>query len=233
MNISKPSLNLLEQLGSAGVEEPSESLGDLLTGIKSFQIPADLAGTEEAGWIHLTDQTLGLYNGCLDALANEPELEHITRSDVDRELRALFCDLHVNRDDYQLVSTRSKRLKRFLNEILKPHEEFEIIHAIDGLRLDANSLTIGDVTFYQLGQQMAEEWGIYDSPVEGASELVGKVVGILRLSAGSQAKAVEKAREKLDTALNALRVSLAAFPGYYIHDDPFFLVNDQRSHQYW
>jgi len=201
------------------VEEPDQSLGDLNGGFKSFRIPNSLVFLEEkAGWLHLTENHLTLFVRCLDAFVEETDLAHITWFDIDREFRDLIFDLHVNRARYQGTQERSDRLKQFISDILTALEEFEVLYVIDGFQLEEGPVYIGDVVFYDLDEQSAEKWGIYDSPIKEVADLVGKAVGLVHVRTGSMGKAVEIAKEKIDTALNALRVCLVSFPDYYIHD---------------
>ena len=84
---------------------------------------------------------------------------------------------------------------------------------------------IDDVTFSLFDELRAAAWGISDR--EHERYLVGKVVARVQVRAGKVELALERAKDKVNTALNILRICGAPIP--MIHDEQL----QQRWGQDW
>lgn len=213
MPMSKETLKLLRDFAANAAKEAGDDLpvDELLRGFRTGRIPSSGA-EEDAGWRGITGEDLGHFEECVGALAAEPELEHLTRKDIDRELWELLLDYSSDWQRYQVAGIREDRLRVFLASIVKPHDPFEVMFEVEGLSIKDESIAVAGVVFSHVDEQTAAEWGISDQDgyMRISNELVGKAVGRVKVKAGSSSKALEKAREELDMALNVLRVCIAS-----------------------
>jgi len=220
--ISPNTQKLLSQLAELFATETNDFQDDILGTFRTGRIPKSVApDNDDPGWLIVTGDTFIYYEKCLDALAEESELEHITRSDINPELWEFVCDISSNWQSYQKPKNRNDRIRDFLSALVTPHKDFEVMFRVDGLRLTENEITTCGVSFYHLDEEKASGWGIRDQvgSMQLAPELIGNSVGLVPVKAGSSSKALERAKEKFETALNVLRVCISSFPMARIWDE--------------
>lgn len=209
MSISKKAMQLLERLATQVATEPGKPIShDTFDGFKQGRIPHELSTKDDdPGWLTITGDEFNLYHDCLDALSQEPEFEHITRQDIDRELWGLVLEFSSRWREYRQPERRHDRLKGFLTSVAKPHRSYRVMFEVDHLAITDDPIQVGDASFLHLNADTAEKWGIADKSEyrEPAAQLIEKPVGLVMVDAGSSPKALEKAREKIDTAMNVLR----------------------------
>lgn len=223
MGIKSETFNLLKQLAAKVTTESGQ--GEAASGrwgaIPTILLtsPAEALSSEGTQSIRLTIDETTLYQASCHALAIEPELEHLISGrkkerEVEQPLWELVCELYLNREQYTDAGKRNERLRHFVSEITKPHDDYEVIIVVDHLSMVEGEFAVGGVTFFHLDDLRALDWGVPHHLLEGS--VADKTVGQVRVRAGSPKTAVERAKEKIDTALSALRV--CGVPMRLIHD---------------
>ena len=101
----------------------------------------------------------------------------------------------------------------------RTRNQYEVVFNLEGIKLDSDPLTIGDVVFQEFSPEFLEVDGPFREMLQRwLDELTGQSVGIVRVHAGSAKEAVDRAREGVDRALNTLRFCVGSFPPAVIHD---------------
>ena len=200
-------------------------------------IPDDIEFDRSDGIsLAITGEEYLQYVKCLESLAAEPELEHLSKREIDKELWHLTCEVFVNAEKLKDVNTLRENLAAFHERLRKPIEEFEVIIPVENLRVGNHAHEIYGVKFLEMTSARALEWGI--SKEQQAHELfytaaVDKVVAILTERGADPWKAADRAREKVATALHLLRIALLIdheprIIGWKIHDEE--LLFKQSEH---
>lgn len=118
----------------------------------------------------------------------------------------------------------------------RTRNRYEVAFNVERIKLATDPLTIGEVVFREFSPELAKDWDCAE--FDGASRkllqeeldnLTGRPVGVITVDAGSAEKAVERAQECFDRALNVLRVSISSCPHWLI-DDRMLLQRRGRFH---
>lgn len=188
----------------------------------SFRVGAvpDHLRTDEIEQLYLDGRDYWLFRDVLHRLAEERTLEHLTDRDIDPELWNFTCELYLLRRDYRDDNARRRLLSEFLRTLERPWVDFEAIFSLSDLVV-ADPFDLGGVRFRTMTIDEARAWGLAGRPSLNriAEEFDGAVVAVTRVRAGSLNKASERAREKVDGALNLLRVGLAGGIGARVWDE--------------
>jgi hypothetical protein len=218
--LRKQTKRILDQLAESMIGEPQEWQPQSTLFPKMGRIPPQVTqGNKEVEWLTITDEDLRLYLLALDALARETELQHLTRQDIDPILWEAACDLFVNRARYKEPRVRSQRMQQMVDQIPRELEAFEVLIEIEHLSVAASRIAIAGCELFRLAESTVAKWRVAPHPGRSAvNELSGKTVALVRVEAGSPNKAASIARNRVDTALNMLRVCLSTVPRHYLPD---------------
>ena len=214
MAISGVTREALNKLAHAIVREPDNAANFThapLGGFRQGPLPTHLRHAVDGGEaLAIEGEEVRLYDQALARLSAEREVEHLTTRDVDDELWELVCELFVHRDQYRNDMSRARRIREFLTRVQKPWQEYEVITAIQNLRLRVKVMDIAGVRLRCLSARAARDWGLASSPRLSrlTRDLIGKTVALTVVEAGTPARAAERAGAKTDDALNALRSAL-------------------------
>jgi len=204
VRVSAEANKLLTSLATAMVQPPNEKPS--YTG--SFRVGAipDRLRSEDGESLHLGGRDYWLYRKVLNQLASEKTLEHLTDRDIDPELWDLVCELFLNRQIYREQAARRKRISQFLQTVERPWRDFEALFAVSDLTVDGE-FVVGGVTLRTITTDYARSWGLdgHEHLERTGRELDGSTVAIAQVRAGSHARASERAKERIDDALNLLR----------------------------
>ena len=182
-------------------------------------------GSDDLTWLFLSGEAIQLYFEALDALENDPAFKHLTRRDLDTGLADLMYDLVINRERMNRSRVRRERIECFLSVLARPLVPYEIAFNVEGIKFGSNPLTIGNVVFQEFGPEMVKDWNyakaegpIQESIREMLGNITGQPVGIVTIHAASAGKAVDRAQEDFERALNTLRVCIGSFPWPVVPD---------------
>ena len=174
---------------------------------------------------------------CLESLTDERELEHLSKREIDKELWHLLCEVFVDSDKLKKPKALKELLASFQDRLRKPLEEYEIIVPIENLKLGNYTHRIAAVAFVEASSEFLQKWGInknnklheffYDAAVD-------KAVALLSEYAGDYSKAIDRARETINTAIAMLRVALLfdhepRIVGWKIHDEEMLFRESEHS----
>lgn len=167
------------------------------------------------------------YINCLESLTNERELEYLSKRGIEKELWHLVCEIFFSEEQLQKAGGLRKILVSFQKRLRKPLEDYEIIIPIENLKFGEYVHEIGGVKFLEMSPEFAQKWGIIKE--SKFHELfykvaINKVIAILSEQGADSSKAAQRAREKVNTALNMLRFALLLdheprIIGWKIHDE--------------
>ena len=150
-----------------------------------------------------------LYSESLRSLQDDSAVEHLTRHELGEVLDILVQDLISNKEQFKRSLERRQRVSKFVSEISKPHEKYEVAFVIEWVKFPIDPVIIGGVEFREFTHQIAIDWG-YETTSDLFKEMIngiiGQPVGIVTVYAGTFEKAAERAQTLLESALNALRV---------------------------
>lgn len=208
----------LEQSTQAKIKKLAESINNEPLGIKpSSHSGPVLVKTQNAGNISrmftLSGMQAQLYLDVLQSLGKEIALEHLTRADLDNALIGLVVDLDSNRQ--QDSREIRQRIGAFVSEIARLPLDYEVLFVIEPVVFGSESLTIGDVVFQELTHELAKEWNF------AKDDLTNQAVGVVKVKAGTTDKALERAQNLFDRALNILRVCVGS-------SDPRRMIWDEQ-----
>lgn len=232
MALKKQGQKLLRKLAVQVAKQP----GPLEDGEGFFykfgQIPESVSKPgEDVHQLFLTKDEWIAYSDALDALVAEPELEHVARNDIDRDLWEMVCDLAINWRGFQSSGNLGRRIAKFTQQALRPHQDYEVVFTIDDLQLSGCTLRFGRVVFTRMEDEQAWDWCQSDHPLhaELLSDIRGSTVAIARVRAGSPTKAVERAVIQIDSALDYLRLAVGSYRSWTIWD---FQLLQRRGSRY-
>jgi hypothetical protein len=138
-------------------------------------------------------------------------------------LFALVNDLLRERAKYTSEDALSERLELFAAAALHPTNEYDVAFPIDAILLPDGEVEIGRTKFAHFDEARLQAWAgeiAEDSIVR--EQLLGRTVGLVRVSAGSPYKAFELAGLEVDTALALMRAAMASSGAIAPMDDLFW-----------
>ena len=198
--------NRIAELATWLIEEPLTDMDAMNQGphLERF-LP--ISGGSHLGRLYIDKEGVDLYFSALDALEKDRVCEHIDRRTIDEELARLAHDLRQEQQKMKNRNVCEKRLRLFFSEITRPLSTYEFIFRLEGIKkLPSDPFTIGNVAFREFSRELAgingQCEGIHQKKIE---EFIGQPVTIVKAEAGSTEKAVERAREYCERALNTLR----------------------------
>ena len=208
VRVSDETAKALARLAHEITEQPDE----IVSGAVSFKdaVVPDRLRTDEFESFHIRGRKYWLYRLALSHLAEEKTLEHLTARDIEPQLWDLVCELSIRRESYRDQKMRSRRISEFLRSIERPWRNFEAILGLSDLGV-TEEFIIGGVTFQKMTAAGARKWGLggHEHLVRTAKLISASPIAMTEIRAGSHAKASERAKEKVDDALNFLRFSLS------------------------
>jgi len=198
---------------------------DWTIAFKYGTVPAELH--EGNLYLTITGQECIQYHKCLKSLGAEISLEQSSEREVDRELWYFVCEVFLDTDSTKAKANVRKRIASLQARIQKPVELYEVLVPIDGhLRLNEHDFELAGTRVFEMHDKEATNWGIRkEKPTDRMlyDAVVDKAVALLTEKGSDPWKAVDRAREKLRTVLNTLRLSLLIdhdprVIGWKIHD---------------
>lgn len=171
--------------------------------------------------LYIDGEGVNLYLGALDALEKDRICEHIDRSTIDKELATLAYDLLQDQAGMRNGSVYQQRLNRFFLAITGPLLTYEVVFRLEGItKFPADPLTIDSVVFQGFSQELtrinSQSESTFQRQIE---EFIGQPVSIVEIEAGSTEKAVSRAREYCNRALNTLRFCIVTSHNYWAVQD--------------
>ena len=171
------------------------------------QVVPDSGSDEQMQGACLTDREADLYLRALHLLEQDEAVEHLKPTTLSESLSDFAYN--VWSAPTQGSPSVRKRVEGFIASLARPLAEYDVAFTVDHITLGEQTLTVGEVQFQEFTREMAHAWGFVETNEHDKallSEALGKVLGIVTVSAGTQEKAVERARQLLDRALSMLRV---------------------------
>lgn len=177
------------------------------------------------------------YIQCLELLANEKEIEHSSKREIEKELWHLVCEIFANADKLKDPKALRKVINSFQDQLRKPLEEYEIIIPIENLQLGKYVHEINGVKLFQILPEFAEKWGIIKENKTHElfyKDAIDKVVALLSEYAADPTKAIARARNRVNTVLDVLRVALLVdheprIVGWRIHDEEMLFKQSEQA----
>jgi hypothetical protein len=168
-----------------------------------------------------------VYEAARDELWRDPALANRSFSEVDSDVWGLLDDLTRSRQEYNDQESLDQRVEQFLRKLLRPTDQYDVAVEISSLMLPTVELALGPTTFTHFDWSWARKWGIRRKAETGA-ELIGRAVGIVRVSAGSFDKAWELATNEIDTSLAVLRTTMVESNAFAPVDELFLQQRGRR-----
>jgi hypothetical protein len=230
--IGKATKDVLNRLSLKIIQEPQEESSANLWVTGGFMQRAfpdrfrDAAGGEA---LSLAGDEVRLYREALGRLGAESELEHISERDVDDELWDFVCGLFVDRTKYKGDPARAKAVRELVERLRRPWRDYDVMAVIENVRLTVRELDAAGVKIRYLSPHGALEWGLGRSKQLDpyAREFVNKVVAIAQERAGSPQRAAERAANKIDDALHALRTAVLGSSRWRVLDEHLLFKRGQ------
>ena len=200
-------------------------LDDSSLGLEDW-IPEELLTEEEkqkhSKRIVLTaDETKDFYS-VFKQLRRDDRTEYLDNKELKDRLWYLVCDVFADRDLYKSnVNKLKERISTFLSDICKPIELYEAMFRVENLHVQ-NQFSFWDCSVGKYDRNWLIAWGLnpdrplYDEKV--IAEFENQTVIVVSVEANNGKVAVEKARKKAATRLNALQVYLSDAPSIQDED---------------
>ncbi len=175
--------------------------------------------------LSITGQECIQYHKCLQSLVAEISLELSSESEIDNELWYFVCEIFFDTDTTK--ANIKKRIASLQARTQKPVELYEILVPIEGrLRLNDHGFELAGTQVFEMHDKEATDWGIRkDKAMDKMlyDAVIDKPVALLTEKGSDPWKAAGRARERLRTALNTLRLYLLIdheprVVGWKIHD---------------
>jgi hypothetical protein len=212
MSFQKQTTEALKKLGEILIDGRRTSMtGSPLVPIQLIALPEDIPNENKIGYISLNADGAAAYHLGLAQLRTELELEYLNDDELDDRLGHLTSEIYLGSSSLKDNRQLNDLLKSFENSILKPVEDYEVIIPILDLKLESSPIEIGGVRLYNMTAENAAGMGIEkEKPLYQPffDALVGHAVASVISRGNDPKKVVERAREKLRTALNLLRLAL-------------------------
>jgi len=192
-------------------------------------IPEDIEYDKPEGEsLIISGQEYIQYDKCVKSLGAESSLEYLSKREIDKELWHFVCEAFF--ESYLLKDKASikRKVNLFQERLSKPIEQYEVLIPIEnGLRLGGHNFEIAGIKLFEMSENDALNWSITkDKPLYSNfyDAVVNKAVALLYEKGCDPWKAADRARERLTTALNILRVALlidheSRVIGWKIHDE--------------
>jgi hypothetical protein len=201
------------------------------------KIPEDIEFDRAQGdSLHITGEEYNQYHLCLVSLVNERELEYLSNREIDKELWHLVCEIFTNTTILKDPKALRKSLYSFQNRLKKPLIEYEIIIPIENLKIGEHVYEIAGTKLFEMSPEFAQQWGIIKDKIIHDiffKEAVGKAVATLTENAADPDKAAERARDRVKTSLDILRVALLLdheprVISWKIHDEEMLFTQSEH-----
>jgi len=190
-------------------------------------IPDDIEYDKSEGEsLRISGEEYIRYQKCLQSLESERSLEYMSRREIDRELWHLVCEIFIESDQIKDSKAIERKIVSFQKRLDRPTEKYEVLIPIENLEMGLHIHEIAGVKLFKMEPEYALSWGIKKGrPLHDIlyDAVINRTVAVLTEEGNDPWKAVSRARDKLGTALNALRVSLVIdhkprIVGWKIHD---------------
>ena len=163
----------------------------------------------------IVDREFQQYRECLDSLSGEPDLECMSRKEIDTELWHLVCEAYVDAGKFKSSAAIKERVASFeadLLKITKPIKKYEVLIPIQGLKLKSGTVQISDVKLVQVSDEVAKEWNLTKGGTAPQDLLydafISNGAAIIPEKGNDPQKAIDRARARLLTVLDFLRTAL-------------------------
>ena len=203
------------------------------------QIPADIKcgdSVRQTGLLIKTSEEMSHYHYCLALLtASFKDMDH---SALDNELWRFYCTVYCAPERF----THEKEVKSLIAalpaRLVKPANDYEVFIILEKhLELKGHVIDLAGARFTEMSEQTLLDWRIDQAASVMHKQfhdmVVGKPVAFVRERAYGPKKALEAARSKVNSALNALRVALLIdhtprIVGWRIHDMELLFRPDEQ-----
>lgn len=243
MSIDNSTRNKIESFVQAVVEEPDNANTEGFRGTYVLRTPGfseTSANTFEPntddipGHISLWGMPADLYLETVDALRLDSAIEHLTPAQLQDAFDHFTIELLSIRDSQANNQHAATRLMRtFIGEISRSLDDYEVVYGIENITFASDSFGVGNVEFRTFESAYAQEWCGHPSdeilPNVICDALIGQSIGLAKVKAGTYRKAVERASDEIDLALNVLRVAIASYRPGLIYD---FQLMQRRGNHY-
>lgn len=229
--------NLHKLAQSVIVNKGERSLGPSFS-TKWGEIPDDIEFDRTGGdSLSISGDEYRQYVICLESLINERELEYLSKREVDKELWHLVCEIFIGSDTLREPRAFRLLLSSFQDRLKKPLEEYEIIVPIENLQFGGHVHKILGVEFFEPSPEFLKKWGIdKDNKIHKFfyDAVISKGAAVLSEYAADPSKAVERARDTVNTALDMLRIALLfdhepRIIGWKIHDEEMLFRRSEHA----
>ena len=129
--------------------------------------------------------------------------------ELDSQVQHLTCEFVLGRSLLKNPANMAKQITNFESANLRPLDNFEVIVPIADLKLDCSPIDIGGIRLFMVTADYIATMGI-PAPFEhfAIKEFVGHSAAFVTSRGNNQKKVIERARTKIRTALNLLRLAL-------------------------
>jgi hypothetical protein len=237
--LSKKSTKLLESLiatfsaesqpGSGNVERDFRGSDVLSLRIPQTREERMQSLADNKGWpaLLIKGDDVHLFLTTLSSLRVEPELEHLTDEEVERELTRFVTEVWKTRTTFTETGVLRVHIDQFVQRVAKPFVEYEVMFGIQGLVVGDDPLCIARCRFRRFTATDIEDWGLNCTDDGGWSaqvieELSKCTLGVVQVRANNDAIALDRTQKAVDSALHALRLCFSQF-GFRIPDDQLLM----------
>lgn len=201
-------------------------------------IPDDIEyDKSEGATLTIAGQEYIQYDKCLESLQAETALEYMSRREIDRELWHFVCEVFLQSHLLKDGGSVKRKVDLLQKRLVKPIEQYEVLIPIEnGLNLGEHCFEIAGVKILEMSANDALNWGIKkDKPLHSRlheAVVNNRAVALIDERGCDPWKAADRARQRLSTALNTLRVSLLVdhdprIIGWKIHDEQMLFRQGQ------
>ena len=230
MPLSRETIKSIRRIASMMVQEdePFDPQSTLLSGFRQAVFPPRLRQQDDPQpTLLITGDEYRAFEESLGRLVLEPELEHLDPQDIDSSLWDLICELFLQKDTFKNAQKRAERVRAYLETIAKPHSTFQVAFPIEHLRLEA-PISISGVRMEHWGREKAREWSIYEG-ADLTDDFAGSTVAVVSVRAGTNNRAIERAKPLVDRALEALRFGYATSSRIRIRDSELIFRQGDKA----
>jgi hypothetical protein len=201
---------------------------DILKCFRSGRVPEDIPHDgERENWLTLTGEECTQYHRCLNALGQERELESSSKNEIDKSLWHFVCEVFFGSENLKDPRSLKKKLAAFQQHVVKPIEKYEVMISIPNFQVGNYTYEIAGAKFFTLTPEFAESWGLkkdlpWDKDYYEAT--INHTIAFIHEEGADTWKAASRAKQRLITALNMIRVALLVdhdprIVGWKIHDE--------------
>lgn len=169
----------------------------------------------------LTEEEDVAYFATLDCLRREPELEHLSDKDIDRELWLFACEAVVRKLEFRDERTRALAIRDLVKRLRRPWAGYEILTVLRHIDVTGKPIRCGPLTVKRLTKRAAANWGFSGSDWlrRWRNRFEDQSVAAVEVQAGSPQRALEKGLQSVDEYLHLLRTGLVGSTRFRMLDE--------------